>query len=90
MTPRWIGIANFANSTNKNRITSGFVLVIDSLKEVQIGLGRDFTKTILQSREAFITKSALKFLGVEDNGSGKVQLIIDLNRYFTNENLKKY
>ena len=61
ITPRWISLIDIANTTNKNLTTPGFLLVLDSQKEVQIGLGREFSKTVLNNREAFITKSLLKY-----------------------------
>ena len=65
VTPRWFSIIDISNTTNHNLFTPGFLLVIDSQREVQIGLGREFSKTILKNREAFITKSLLKYLDIE-------------------------
>ena len=52
-------------------------MILDTEKEVKIGLGRDFTKTILGPNQAFLTSSALKYLKIEPNGIDKVQLVID-------------
>ena len=61
VTPRWISLIDIANITNRNLTTPGILLILDSQKEVQIGLGREFSKTVLKNREAFITKSLLKY-----------------------------
>ena len=61
VTPRWLSIAKFANSTNLNLTSPGILLILDTLKEVQIGLGREFSKTVLKNREAFVTKSLLEY-----------------------------
>ena len=61
ITPRWVSIADFENSTNRNLTSPGILLVIDSQNEVKIGLGREFSKTVLKNREAFITRSLLKY-----------------------------
>ena len=65
VTPRWLSIADFANSTNLNLTSPGILLIFDTLKEVQIGLGREFSKTVLKNREAFVTKSLLEYLNID-------------------------
>lgn len=80
MTPRWFALAQFANVEDAKIQTPGVLLVIDSSREVNIGLGRAFSKILLKKGEAFITKSALKYLRV-DKDSKSVQLVIDINKY---------
>ena len=82
VTPRWLSIADFANSTNFNLTSPGILLILDTLKEVQIGLGREFSKTVLKNREAFVTKSLLKYLNIDWDQNSQVQLVIDLRKYF--------
>ena len=76
-TARWFGVADFANTTDTTLKVSGVIMILDTEKEVKIGLGRDFTKTILGPNQAFLTSSALKYLKIEPNGIDKVQLVID-------------
>lgn len=80
-TARWFGVADFANTTDTTLKVSGVIMILDTEKEVKIGLGRDFTKTILGPSQAFLTSSALKYLQVEPNGIDKVQLVIDIRKY---------
>ena len=80
-TPRWFGVADFANTTNSTLKVSGVIMILDTEREVKIGLGREFTKTILGPGQAFLTNSALKYLQVEPNGIEKVQLVIDIRKY---------
>lgn len=81
VSPRWITMATFANSTNPALNTPGIVLLIDSKQEVKIGLGRDFSKKVLKFREAFITHSTLRYLGINAKNHDNVQLVIDLSKY---------
>jgi hypothetical protein len=92
--PRWYGIASFANVDNLSVTAQGLIMILDSEKEVKIGLGRDFTKEILNRGQAFMTRSALRYLDVNPNGRDQVQLIVDLREYFaiffgTNRNLTR-
>lgn len=82
LTPRWIFLADLANATNPDLKTPGIVFVIDSRNEINIGLGRDFSKTILGYREAFITHSTLRYLGIQAGTGEKVQIVIDIGQYF--------
>lgn len=92
--PRWYGIASFANFNNLSVTAKGLIMVLDSEKEVKIGLGRDFSKKILNDGQAFMTRSALRYLDVDPNGRDQVQLIVDLREYLalfygTNQNLTR-
>jgi len=55
--------------------------MIDSDREVEIGLGRGFSKSLLKANQAFATKSALKYLGIRDNGKDEIQLVFDISKY---------
>lgn len=80
-TARWYGVANFANVTNPDLYASGLIMVLDTEKEVKIGLGREFTKRLLGESQSFVTHSALKYLGIEPNGKDKIQLVVDIRKY---------
>lgn len=58
-------------------------MILDTEKEVEIGLGRDFTKTLLGLSQAFVTKSALKYLGLEANNQDTITVSIDLMQLLT-------
>mmetsp|Transcript_2094 Transcript_2094/g.2662 ORF Transcript_2094/g.2662 Transcript_2094/m.2662 type:complete len:420 (-) Transcript_2094:15-1274(-) len=81
VTARWFGVADFANTTQTTLKASGVFMVLDTEKEVKIGLGRDFTKTLLGPNQAFVTTTTLKYLGIEPNGRNQIQLVIDLRNY---------
>ena len=82
-TARWFGVAEFANTTNSELYTSGLIMVLDTEKEVKLGLGRDFTKTLLGKRQVFMTASTLRYLGIEPNGRDEVELVIDIRDYLS-------
>jgi hypothetical protein len=93
-SPRWYGLASFANPQRPTITASGILMIIDTQNEIQIGLGREFTKKVLSDGQAFMTRSALKYLGIKPDGTDPLQLIIDIREYFsllfnTNKNLTK-
>ena len=57
ITPRWFGVADFSNPETENISTPGVVMILDTEREVEIGLGRDFSKTLLGAGQAFVTRS---------------------------------
>ena len=81
--PRWFGVAGFLNPDDLTKEASGLLMILDTEIEVKIGLGRDFSKTLLGENQAFMTRSALKFLEVEPNGRDKVQLFVDTRDYLS-------
>ena len=82
-TSRWFGVAEFANTSNSDLYTSGLIMVLDTEKEVKIGLGRDFTKTLLGKKQVFMTSSTLRYLDIEPNGRDEVELVIDIRDYLS-------
>jgi len=82
-SPRWIGVADFASPEDTEKTTSGVVMILDTELGVEIGLGRDFTKTILGKDQTFVTLSALKYLGIDSNGVDEVQIIIDTRGFLS-------
>jgi len=58
-------------------------MVLDSEREVMIGLGRDFSKTLLGRSQVFMTSSTCRYLGVEPNGQDEVELVIDVRNYLS-------
>jgi hypothetical protein len=89
-TPRWIFLADFGNTQDSDIRTNGIVFIIDSKKEVEIGLGRQFSKEILGYRQAFITHSSLRYLKVDAKIGEKVQLIIDTSKYLSMDNFENF
>lgn len=82
-TARWFGVAKFRNTTNEDLHTSGIIMALDTEREVKIGLGRDFTKTLLGKRQVFMTSSTLRYLDIRPNGRDEVELYIDIRDYLT-------
>lgn len=82
-TPRWFGVADFSNPNNININTSGIVMILDTKNEVEIGLGRDFTKELLGAGQAFVIGSALRYLGIKANNQDKIRIGVDLREYLT-------
>jgi hypothetical protein len=94
-SPRWMLVTDLANPKKTGTTAPGLVMILDTQKEVKIGLGRDFTKTILGQGQAFVTASILKYLGIEPNGIDEIQMVLDTRDYLrmfygTNKTLTKY
>lgn len=94
-SPRWMLVTDLANPKKTGTTAPGLMMILDTQKEVKIGLGRDFTKTILGQNQAFVTASILKYLGIEPNGIDEIQMVLDTRDYFrmfygTNKTLTKY
>lgn len=83
VAPRWFAVGDFSNQNDSSVSTSGIIMILDTEKEVKIGLGRDFTKTLLGASQAFVTKSALKYLGLEANNQDTITINIDLMQLLT-------
>jgi hypothetical protein len=88
-------VTDLANPKKTGTTAPGLVMILDTQKEVKIGLGRDFTKTILGQGQAFVTASILKYLGIEPNGIDEIQMVLDTRDYLrmfygTNKTLTKY
>lgn len=83
VAPRWFGVADFINPNKTDKETSGIVMVLDTKKEKDIGLGRDFTKELLGENQAFVIRSALRYLGLEANNQDMIRISIDLRTYFS-------
>lgn len=54
------------------------MIIADTKKERDIGLGRNFDQSILTPFEAFVSSSALRVLGIDDFEGERVGLSIDL------------
>lgn len=58
-------------------------MILDSKKEKEIGLGRDFPTELLGKGQAFVIESALRYLGLEANNQDQIQVRVDLRDYLT-------
>jgi len=84
VTPRWFAVADFTNpNTTDSLTTSGVVMVIDSKNEVEIGLGRDFTKELLGANQAFVLDSGLEYLGIKPNNQDEIRVTIDTRDFLS-------
>ena len=77
-SPRWFGLFDFTNSNNPKRTVPGVAVMLDSAQEIKIGLGRDFSKTLLGYKQAFVTRTTLKYLGIKAGKNEEIQIFIDL------------
>jgi hypothetical protein len=80
-SPRWFGLGNFVNPKDERTEAPGVVVVIDSAQEVKLGLGRHFSKTVIGHKEAIVTRSTLRYLGIKPNNGETIELLIDLAKY---------
>eukprot|EP01104_Vermistella_antarctica_P011774 TRINITY_DN3326_c1_g2_i1.p1 TRINITY_DN3326_c1_g2~~TRINITY_DN3326_c1_g2_i1.p1 ORF type:complete len:1301 (+),score=387.68 TRINITY_DN3326_c1_g2_i1:217-4119(+) len=63
-TPRWTMLGRVARVDDPSRYATVIVLVIDSVQEQKIGLGRDWDRRPLGLQETYVTNSALREIGV--------------------------
>ena len=76
---------SFSSPLQTNDNTSAIVLIIDSEKETQIGLGHAFSQRILGQNECMVTDSALRYLGITPGAGQYVRMdinIVDLLKIF--------
>jgi hypothetical protein len=83
VAPRWFAVGDFSNPDETSLKTSGIIMILDTEKEKEIGLGRDFTKTLLGPAQAFVTSSALRYLNLEANNQDAVTVNVDLRTLFS-------
>jgi hypothetical protein len=76
--PRWTMLARVASKDEPSRNGSGIVLAIDSDRERSIGLGRDWQFRALGEREAYVSSSLLRQIGIEPRRGERVVLTIPL------------
>lgn len=69
-SPRWLITGDLMNPNNKvNKISNkmrAFVLVMDSLHELSVGLGRRFEKNSVRNDEVYVSGSALRGLNISE------------------------
>ena len=81
ISSRWYTLSKFQSDANPELEVSGLLMILDTKQEVNIGLGRDFSKTLLNLGQGFMTKSSLNYLNIEPNGENVVNVIIDIRQY---------
>ena len=69
-SPRWLffGDVKKFNSTNKSKkgeSVRSFLMILDSLKEKSIGVGRNLIGNSLKQEESYLTYSTIDFLGID-------------------------
>jgi ABC-type antimicrobial peptide transport system permease subunit len=79
VAPRWVLLGKIFNPVqNQNVTTNCYVIIGDTKKERDIGLGRNFDQSVLTPNEAFVSASAMRVLGINDFEGERVGLSIDL------------
>lgn len=73
-SPRWTLITRLRNMTNPLLNSSSLLLVIDSKREVDIGLGRYFSQTILGENDIMVSNTALRYLGISPENKEQIEL----------------
>ena len=77
-SPRWIFVGKIRRVDNPEENTTVTLLFANTSKEVNIGLGREFTKRVIKGNNAMITNSALRSLGIPITGDRSIELYINL------------
>lgn len=78
LSPRWLMFSKAARSDNLSKNNSAIVLVLDSKKEADIGIGRAWDKPALEKDSCYVSDSLLKYLNVTDFESQGITLSFDL------------
>ena len=86
MGPRWLFIGKLRKPDEPTLNVSSVVLLIDSKKELDIGLGRAFLQVELRKDEAFVTGPTLRYMGITPGVGEEIELHIDLVDLFSNFN----
>jgi len=63
--PRWTLFSSIANAAEPSRNGSAVVLIMDSAKEQEIGLGRDWDRRPLGQQEVYVSSALLRHIGVQ-------------------------
>jgi ABC-type antimicrobial peptide transport system permease subunit len=75
VAPRWVSFALLSKTESYDRNSSTIALVVDSMQEQKIGLGRRWKYPVLSGRQCHITGSLMRFL--EMNSGDNVTISID-------------
>jgi ABC-type antimicrobial peptide transport system permease subunit len=77
-TPRWVLLTKIINANKINRNASTILLIIDSAREKEIGLGRQWSHPPLNHNQTHVSRSLLRQIGVRPNNNEEVLLRFDL------------
>jgi len=77
-TPRWVVIGRVLNPLQTSLNSSSAFLIIDSEREREIGLGREWDHPDLNSLEVHVTASLLRLLQIEPNQGQSILLQLDI------------
>ena len=84
VAPRWILPGYVYNQEVGPALnTSSFVIVADTKKERDIGLGRNFYQRVLGYGEAYVSASVLRVLGIDQYQGQHLTLFLNLIQSFT-------
>jgi hypothetical protein len=76
-TPRWTLPTLLRNTTDSSRNSSCFLIIVDSQREVDLGLIEPFSQEIIGDNEMMLSDTAMRFLNISDVRKGKVELMFD-------------
>lgn len=79
--PRWTLITRLRNISNPLLNSSALLVVIDSKREVDIGLGRYFSQTIMGTNDVMVSNSALRYLGINPNNKEEIELFFSIEMF---------
>lgn len=79
-TPRWVLVGSLSELGNALRNASVLLLAMDSEKEKELGIGREWTKPPLTTGECYVSETVIRQIGLDpkDVVGEVVQLSIDL------------
>jgi ABC-type antimicrobial peptide transport system permease subunit len=78
ISPRWILTATVANSMEPWRNTTTILLIIDTEREQELGIGRSWPYRPLGNREAHVRDSVLRAIGVRANRGETMNIRVSL------------
>jgi hypothetical protein len=77
-SPRWTLPTRLRNTGNPSLNTSCLLLVIDSAREVDLGLAPYFQQDILGDNEIMVAESALRHLSIDGHRKEKIEVFFDV------------
>jgi len=78
LSPRWIMVSEIFNSHQREKNSSTVMLIIDSKKEKEIGLGRGWTHESLSGYKCHVAVSLLRLLHVNPNSGENITVRFDV------------
>ena len=75
---RWLALGEVSNTKNRSLKVTSTIIVVDSAREKQVGMGRMWGRRPLGKQEAYVSSTICASLGVEAKQGQRLTLSLDL------------